>query len=89
MQLCCQSRKLAVDADITVHCPARRCVVFSCLKQVCADGQLLLDLFVNYDCDLQAGNLFERTVAALLAIAQAPHTPGGDQTLLQQVRRRQ
>ena len=30
------------------------------------DGQLLVDLFVNYDCDLESSNLFERLVMALV-----------------------
>ena len=34
------------------------------------DGQLLVDLFVNYDCDLESSNLFERLVATLVRVAQ-------------------
>ena len=29
---------------------------------LCAEPQLMVDLFVNFDCDLQAANLFERIV---------------------------
>jgi brefeldin A-inhibited guanine nucleotide-exchange protein len=32
------------------------------LKALMGDPQLMVDLFINYDCDLQASNLFERTV---------------------------
>lgn len=32
------------------------------LEKVCKDPQMLVDIFVNYDCDLEAPNLFERTV---------------------------
>jgi hypothetical protein len=32
------------------------------LKALMGDPQLVVDLFINYDCDLQASNLFERTV---------------------------
>ncbi|KAF9622202.1 hypothetical protein IFM89_030060 [Coptis chinensis] len=32
--------------------------------------QMLVDIFVNYDCDLEAANLFERMVLALSKIAQ-------------------
>eukprot|EP00798_Chlamydomonas_sp_ICE-L_P008680 gene8680-34127_t len=39
--------------------------VLSSLRQLCSDPQLLVDLFTNYDCDLQAPNLYERTVTAL------------------------
>ncbi len=42
----------------------QRAVVLRCLEAQCGDGQLLVDLFVNYDCDLEGANLFERTVGA-------------------------
>jgi guanine nucleotide-exchange factor len=32
------------------------------LEKVCKDSQMLADLFVNYDCDLEAPNLYERMV---------------------------
>jgi hypothetical protein len=32
------------------------------LEKVCKDSQMLADIFVNYDCDLEATNLFERMV---------------------------
>jgi hypothetical protein len=44
--------------------------VLSSMKQLCSDAQLVVDLFVNYDCDLQAANLYERTVAALCTLSQ-------------------
>ena len=47
-----------------------RVVVLRCLREVCADGQLLVDLFVNYDCDLDSSNLFERLVNGLVKMAQ-------------------
>jgi hypothetical protein len=34
----------------------------SALHGLLADPQLLVDLYVNFDCDLQAANFFERTV---------------------------
>jgi hypothetical protein len=33
--------------------------------RIAADAQLLVDLFVNYDCDLQAVNIFERWMHGL------------------------
>ena len=39
-----------------------KAVVLRCLQSQCQDGQLLVDMFVNYDCDLEGANLFERTV---------------------------
>ena len=32
------------------------------LEKICREPQILVDIFVNYDCDLEAPNLFERTV---------------------------
>ena len=49
---------------------AHKAVVLRCLQAQCEDGQLLVDLFVNYDCDLEGANLFERMVTALVRIAQ-------------------
>lgn len=62
------SSLLAVDT-------AHKAVVLRCLQAQCEDGQLLVDLFVNYDCDLESANMFERAVTALVRIAQGttPH----------------
>ncbi len=51
--------------------PVRTCARGAAV-QVSRDGQLLVDLFVNYDCDLESSNLFERTVNALVRLAQQP-----------------
>ena len=32
------------------------------VEKVCKDPQMLVDIFVNYDCDLEAPNLFELMV---------------------------
>lgn len=45
-------------------------VVLRCIEAKCIDGQLLVDLFVNYDCDLENSNLFERLIMALVRKAQ-------------------
>ncbi|XP_059634656.1 brefeldin A-inhibited guanine nucleotide-exchange protein 5 isoform X2 [Cornus florida] len=44
--------------------------VLRMLEKVCKDSQMLVDLYVNYDCDLEAPNLFERMVTTLSKIAQ-------------------
>lgn len=41
---------------------AHKTVVLQCVQKMCENGQLLVDLFVNYDCDLEGANLFERMV---------------------------
>ncbi|KAJ4813394.1 Brefeldin A-inhibited guanine nucleotide-exchange protein 5 [Rhynchospora pubera] len=48
----------------------QRAAVLRMLEKVCKDSQMLADLFVNYDCDLEAPNLYERMVNALSKIAQ-------------------
>ncbi|PIA33204.1 hypothetical protein AQUCO_04200152v1 [Aquilegia coerulea] len=48
----------------------QRTSVLRMLEKVCKDPQMLVDIFVNYDCDLEAANLFERMVTALSKIAQ-------------------
>jgi brefeldin A-inhibited guanine nucleotide-exchange protein len=58
--------------------------VLRCLREVCGDGQLLVDLFVNYDCDLGSSNLFERLINGLVKIAQSQLPQGGEYTAVQQ-----
>lgn len=42
------------------------CFVFRrMLEKVCKDPQMLVDVYVNYDCDLEAPNLFERMVCSI------------------------
>jgi brefeldin A-inhibited guanine nucleotide-exchange protein len=36
--------------------------VLPCLRHITADAQLLVEVFVNYDCEMRAPNLFERTM---------------------------
>ncbi|KAJ0966984.1 hypothetical protein J5N97_023901 [Dioscorea zingiberensis] len=49
---------------------SQRISVLRMLEKVCKDPQMLADIFVNYDCDIDAPNLFERMVNALSRIAQ-------------------
>ncbi|PPD77214.1 hypothetical protein GOBAR_DD25849 [Gossypium barbadense] len=44
--------------------------VLRMLEKVCKDPQMLVDVYVNYDCDLEAPNLFERLVTTMSKIAQ-------------------
>lgn len=46
-------------------------MVLDALISMCSDAQCIVDLFVNYDCDLQSTNIFERIVTILSRIAQA------------------
>jgi hypothetical protein len=51
-----------------------RLVVFACLDPICADGQLLMDLFVNFDCDPDRTDtvLLERLFKLLCACVVNP-----------------
>ncbi|XP_043945867.1 brefeldin A-inhibited guanine nucleotide-exchange protein 2 [Protopterus annectens] len=45
-------------------------LVIQTLTRICADAQCVVDIYVNYDCDLTAANIFERLVNDLSKIAQ-------------------
>ncbi|KAI4380307.1 hypothetical protein MLD38_006512 [Melastoma candidum] len=45
--------------------------VLRMLEKICKDSQMLVDLYVNYDCDLEAPNLFERMVTSISKIVQS------------------
>ncbi|XP_042038704.1 brefeldin A-inhibited guanine nucleotide-exchange protein 5-like isoform X1 [Salvia splendens] len=48
----------------------QKLVVLRTLEKICKDPQTLVDLYINYDCDNEAPNLFEKMVAHLSKIAQ-------------------
>ncbi|KAI4377500.1 hypothetical protein MLD38_015112 [Melastoma candidum] len=45
--------------------------VLRMLERICKDSQMLVDLYVNYDCDLEAPNLSERMVTSITKIVQS------------------
>ena len=45
-------------------------MVIQALTRICADAQCVVDIYVNYDCDLSLANIFERLVNDLSKIAQ-------------------
>ncbi|XP_076868997.1 brefeldin A-inhibited guanine nucleotide-exchange protein 1 isoform X2 [Brachyhypopomus gauderio] len=45
-------------------------MVIQTLTRICADAQSVVEIYVNYDCDLNAANVFERLVNDLSKIAQ-------------------
>eukprot|EP01018_Ginkgo_biloba_P032255 Gb_26513 [translate_table: standard] len=55
-------------------------IVLHFLDKLCVDSQILVDIFVNYDCDVESPNIFERMVNGLLKTAQGVH-PGAVTTL--------
>lgn len=47
-------------------------IVIDALKRVCANAQCLVDIYLNYDCDLNMTNIFEKLTTSLSKIAQGP-----------------
>uniref|UniRef100_F1KQQ2 Brefeldin A-inhibited guanine nucleotide-exchange protein 2 n=1 Tax=Ascaris suum TaxID=6253 RepID=F1KQQ2_ASCSU len=45
-------------------------IVVNTLEKICEDPQSLVDIYVNYDCNLTATNIFERMVNGISKIAQ-------------------
>jgi len=61
---------------------AQRVTVLRCLGHQARDAQLMVDLFVNYDCDLNSTNLFERLVGVLLRLVRDGSLPDVERGLL-------
>ncbi|KAJ6835805.1 brefeldin A-inhibited guanine nucleotide-exchange protein 1-like [Iris pallida] len=58
----------------------QKMTVLSLLEKICQDPQIMVDIFVNYDCDVEAPNIFERIVNGLLKTALG--VPPGSSTTL-------
>ncbi|MBA0755247.1 hypothetical protein Gogos_021520 [Gossypium gossypioides] len=48
----------------------QKMIVLRFLDKLCVDSQILVDIFINYDCDVNSSNIFERMVNGLLKTAQ-------------------
>ncbi|EEF50401.1 cytohesin 1, 2, 3, putative [Ricinus communis] len=59
----------------------QKMIVLRFLEKLCVDSQILVDIFINYDCDVNSSNIFERMVNGLLKTAQGV-PPGTTTTLL-------
>ncbi|KAF3328143.1 brefeldin A-inhibited guanine nucleotide-exchange protein 2-like protein [Carex littledalei] len=59
----------------------QKMIVLRFLEKLCVDSQILVDIFINYDCDVHSSNIFERVVNGLLKTAQGP-PPGVTTTLV-------
>ncbi|EHA8586918.1 Brefeldin A-inhibited guanine nucleotide-exchange protein 2 [Cocos nucifera] len=59
----------------------QKMIVLRFLEKLCVDSQILVDIFINYDCDVHSSNIFERMVNGLLKTAQGP-PPGVPTTLV-------
>lgn len=58
----------------------QKMIVLDSLQRISQDSQAIIDIFVNYDCDVDAPNIFERTVNGLLKTSLGP-PPGSFTTL--------
>ncbi|KAA8520531.1 hypothetical protein F0562_014787 [Nyssa sinensis] len=59
----------------------QKMIVLRFLEKLCVDSQILVDIFLNYDCDVNSSNIFERMVNGLLKTTQGV-PPGAATTLL-------
>ncbi|XVE76987.1 hypothetical protein DITRI_Ditri13aG0025400 [Diplodiscus trichospermus] len=59
----------------------QKMIVLRFLDKLCLDSQIFVDIFINYDCDVNSSNIFERMVNGLLKTAQGV-PPGTATTLL-------
>jgi Guanine nucleotide exchange factor in Golgi transport N-terminal len=65
-----------LESSAASHAPEQRELVLESLLEFCREPALMLDLYINYDCDVQCTNLFETVCNALArqALPAAPHT---------------
>mmetsp|Transcript_25861 Transcript_25861/g.43279 ORF Transcript_25861/g.43279 Transcript_25861/m.43279 type:complete len:1714 (+) Transcript_25861:76-5217(+) len=59
--------KILESANMAIH---QKQMVLNVLYKLCQDPQTIVDLFLNYDCDLEALDIFERMVNDLSKITQ-------------------
>ena len=45
-------------------------MVIQGISKICEDAQTVVDIYVNYDCDLSAANIFQRLIDLLCKVAQ-------------------
>eukprot|EP00741_Cyanophora_paradoxa_P005196 tig00000852_g5036.t1 len=53
----------------------QKLIVMAVLQRICQEPQTVVDIFLNYDCDLEALDIFERMVNDLSKIAQTKVDP--------------
>ncbi|KAF3790233.1 Brefeldin A-inhibited guanine nucleotide-exchange protein 2 [Nymphaea thermarum] len=59
----------------------QKMIVLRFMEKLSVNSQILVDIFINYDCDVHSPNIFERIVNGLLKTAQGV-PPGAATTLL-------
>lgn len=55
---------------------AQQLAALEAVKNLAGNAQLMTDLFLNYDCNLQASNLYERTLKCLAKVLQSNSSSG-------------
>ncbi|KAF6256772.1 hypothetical protein COO60DRAFT_1627056 [Scenedesmus sp. NREL 46B-D3] len=73
-QLLGQAQQQPTERDQLQQQQANVIAALGALQGLLVEPQLLVDLYVNFDCDLQASNLYERTVQVLSKLSQAADT---------------
>ena len=58
-------------------------LVIQALTHVCANAQCVVDLYINYDCDLQSSNIFARLINVLSKKAQGRQLTDASCSLMQ------
>ncbi|KAK4741300.1 hypothetical protein SAY87_024888 [Trapa incisa] len=48
----------------------QKMIVLRFMEKLCVDSQILVDIFINYDCDINSSDIFARMVNGLLKTAQ-------------------
>lgn len=59
---------MRIQNPLCLNSITRQRILHLCLLS--SDAQSVVDIYVNYDCDLNAANIFERLVNDLSKIAQ-------------------
>jgi brefeldin A-inhibited guanine nucleotide-exchange protein len=56
--------------ESSVSSPEQRLAVLSLIHVVCKDARIIVDLFVNYDCEAGQDSVFQRTITILSKLAR-------------------
>ncbi|KAL1916268.1 uncharacterized protein VTP21DRAFT_5885 [Calcarisporiella thermophila] len=55
----------------------QKSMILQGLTKICSNPRTLVDIYLNYDCDLGSASIFERTVTLLSKLAQGRQKPQG------------
>ncbi|VEL29945.1 unnamed protein product, partial [Protopolystoma xenopodis] len=57
-------------------------IIADSLHRICSDAQCVVDLYLNYDCELVSANIFERLVVNLAKLAHGGRSPSTESSVL-------